>query len=150
MTNTKITDANELKWTRTRPGESCAIRVAATQTSGAYSIVEVVSSPGDSTPLHVHENDDEHYVILEGIARMVCGDTTFDAAAGMAVTFPRNIPHAWGNVGDTPLRMLVTSTPGGSEESVRMIDDGMEIDLPTLEQRFGVRVVGPMLLDPSE
>ena len=35
----------------TRPGERCIIRVAAAETNGAYSVVEILSHPGDSTPI---------------------------------------------------------------------------------------------------
>jgi mannose-6-phosphate isomerase-like protein (cupin superfamily) len=34
--------------------------------SSAYSLVEIVSDPGDGTPLHVHQNEDEHIFVLEG------------------------------------------------------------------------------------
>ena len=49
-----------------RPGERCLIRVPAADTNGAYSFVEIVSDPGDGTPLHVHQNEDEYLFVLEG------------------------------------------------------------------------------------
>ena len=39
-------------WLRTRSGERCLIRLSAADTNGVYSLVEIVSSPGDGTPLH--------------------------------------------------------------------------------------------------
>ena len=101
------------EWLQTRPGERCLIRVAATETNGAYSVVEIISHPGDSTPMHVHQNEDEHFLILEGTARVVHGDETFDAPAGTTVALPRHIPHAWGNATNSTLRMVVTCWPGG-------------------------------------
>ena len=47
------------EWLQTRPGERCLIRVAAAETNGAYSVVEIFSHPSDSTPIHVHQNEDE-------------------------------------------------------------------------------------------
>ena len=70
------------EWLQTRPGERCLIRVAAAETNGAYSVVEILSQPGDSTSMHVHQNEDEHFLILEGTARVVRGDETFDAPPG--------------------------------------------------------------------
>jgi mannose-6-phosphate isomerase-like protein (cupin superfamily) len=70
------------KWLQTRPGERCFIRVAAADTDGAYSVVEIHSLPGDSTPMHVHQNEEEHIFVLEGTARVARGDETFDAPAG--------------------------------------------------------------------
>ena len=116
---TSDTDAagsvNQGEWLQTRPGERCLIRVAAAETRGAYSVVEIVSQPGDSTTMHVNQNEDEHFFILEGTARVVRGDQTFDAPAGTTVALPRGIPHAWCNMADSPLRMISTCWPGGVE-----------------------------------
>jgi mannose-6-phosphate isomerase-like protein (cupin superfamily) len=133
-------------WLQTRPGERCNIRVSAEETNGAYSVVEIVSSPGDSTPLHVHRNEDEHFLVLEGTARILCGDRTVDAIAGTAMTLPRQVPHAWGNPTNSPLRVVVTTTPGGVEGILRLIAGGEEIDIMALAETFGVQVVGPLLI----
>jgi mannose-6-phosphate isomerase-like protein (cupin superfamily) len=120
--------------------------VAAAETNGAYSVVEILSQPSDSTPVHVHQNEDEHFFILEGTARIARGDETFDAPAGRAITLPRHIPHAWGNATSSTLRMLVTCWPGGCEAILPLIARGGDIDLKALGARFGVSVVGPPLL----
>ena len=72
------------EWLQTRPGERCLIRVSAADTHGAYSVVEIVADPGDGTPIHIHQNEDEHFIILEGMAHIAYGEKTFDAAAGTA------------------------------------------------------------------
>jgi mannose-6-phosphate isomerase-like protein (cupin superfamily) len=59
--------------------------VAAEATNGAYSVVEILSHPGDSTPLQVDQNEDEYFLVLEGTGRIVRGDETFDAAAGTTI-----------------------------------------------------------------
>ncbi|MBB3458298.1 mannose-6-phosphate isomerase-like protein (cupin superfamily) [Rhizobium sp. BK313] len=133
-------------WLETRPGERCKIRVSAADTQGAYSVVEIVSSPGDSTPMHVHENEDEHFVVVEGTARIACGDKTIDAPAGSVISLPRKVPHAWGNPSDVPLRVVVTTTPGGVEEVLRLRAQGGDIDMRAVAQSYGVSVVGPLLL----
>jgi quercetin dioxygenase-like cupin family protein len=112
------------EWLQTRPGEKCCIRVSAGATGGAYSVVKIVSSPGDSTPMHIHRNEDEHLLILEGTARIALGDKTFDAAAGTAIFLPRSIPHAWGNASNSLLRILGVCTPGGVEDALRVIARG--------------------------
>jgi mannose-6-phosphate isomerase-like protein (cupin superfamily) len=120
--------------------------VSAEQTQRAYSVVEIVSNPGDSTPLHVHENEDEHILVLEGTARIWRGSETVDAIAGEMVYLPRNIHHAWGNASGSPLRIMVTCRPGG--EALRRIAAGDVADLVELAGRFGVRHVGPPPLKP--
>ena len=131
------------EWLATRPGELCAIRVDAAETNSVYSFVEIISGPGDGTPMHVHQHEDEHIIVLEGIARIACGDKVFDAEAGKVVTLPRKIPHAWGNRSNSPLRLAVVAFPGGCEEALRMIAQGNAVELPTLAARFGISPVGP-------
>jgi mannose-6-phosphate isomerase-like protein (cupin superfamily) len=99
-----------------------------------------------STPMHVHQNEDEHFLILEGIARVVRGDETFDAPVGTTVALPRHVPHPWGNATNSTLRMVVTSRPGGVEAILPLIARGGDIDMKDLAAKFGVRVLGPPLL----
>jgi len=87
-----INDKDKSKWLQTRPGERCRIRISAADTNGAYSVVEIVSDARDGTSMHIHQNEDEHFIILEGTARIASGDKTFDAAAGTAVTLSKASP----------------------------------------------------------
>ena len=131
------------EWLKTRPGEHCLIRVSAKDTNGLYSLVEVLSDPGDGTPLHVHGREDEHIAVLDGTARIAYGDKVFDAQAGDVVTLRRGIPHAWGNRSSEPLRMAVLVSPGGVEEMLALIVNASVADVPALAERFHVRVIGP-------
>lgn len=142
---TPITESDG-KWLQTRPKERCRIRVSAEETNGAYSVVEIIAEAGDSTPIHVHENEDEHFLVLEGAARIAYGDETFDAAAGETISLRRGVPHAWGNASASPLRMVVIASPGGCEEALRIIAKGGDIDFAALLKRFKIRNIGPPLL----
>jgi len=139
-----INHENEIEWLQTRPGERCLIRISAADTNGAYSVVEIVSDSRDGTPIHIHQNEDEHFVILEGTARIVFGDKTFDAAAGTSVTLSKGIPHAWSNPSNSPLRMAVIALPGGYEEILRLIAKGGDIDIMAVSQKFGIRNLDPI------
>jgi mannose-6-phosphate isomerase-like protein (cupin superfamily) len=140
-----INDKDKSRWLQTRPGERCRIRISAADTNGAYSVVEIVSDPRDGTPKHIHQNEDEHFIILEGTARIVSGDKTFDAAAGTAVTLSKGVPHAWCNLSGSPLRMAVIVSPGGIEDILPLIAKGGDVDIKALSEKFGVRNVGPIL-----
>jgi quercetin dioxygenase-like cupin family protein len=131
------------EWLKTRPGEHCLIRVSAKDTNGLYSLVEIVSDPGDGTPMHIHEREDEHIAVLEGTARLAYGDKVFDSHAGEVVKLCKGIPHAWGNRSSTPLRIAFLITPGGLEEITPLIANGTSADVPALAERFHVRIVGP-------
>jgi hypothetical protein len=62
------------------------------------------------------------------------------------VTLTRNIPHAWGNATESALRVVITATPGGGEETLRVIAPDGDFDLKALSENFGIRIVGPQLL----
>jgi quercetin dioxygenase-like cupin family protein len=143
-------NAMEPVWLEARPGERFLVRVPAEATGGAYAVVEVVSSVGDKTPLHVHTKEEEYILVVDGRLRAQLGEEIIEAGPGEMLTLPRNIPHAWGNAGDTPLRMMVTASPGGCERALiaaarrdaAFLRDG-EIDIAALGQRFGVTMIGP-------
>ncbi|MGB9206158.1 MAG: cupin domain-containing protein [Terriglobales bacterium] len=144
VSSTSPADRNgQANWLQTRPGEYCLIRVPAADTNGAYSFVEIVSEPGDGTPLHAHQNEDEHLFVLEGTGRFAIGDKIFDAEAGTMVRLPRNIPHAWGNRSNSRLRIAVIVYPGGVEGVMPIIAAGGNIDLRALAAQYGVIVLGP-------
>jgi mannose-6-phosphate isomerase-like protein (cupin superfamily) len=137
------------EWVLTRPGERCAVRVSADQTNGAYSVAEIVAEPGYSTSVHIHQNEDEHFIVVEGVARFMFGGKTFDAHAGSSVSLERNLPHAWGNPGDTPLRLVVTCTPGGLESILKVPADTDPVEMMQIVEKFGIRSIGPRLIDPE-
>jgi quercetin dioxygenase-like cupin family protein len=131
------------KWLETRPGEHCLIRISAKDTHGLYSLVEILSDPGDGTPMHIHESEDEQIVVLEGTARIAYGDKVFDAHVGDVVTLRKGIPHAWGNRSSAQLRIAVLASPGGVEEILDLIAKSSPADIPAIAERFHVRNIGP-------
>src|ERR1700739_198156 len=130
-------------WLESRPGERFRICTSAAQTNGAYSVVEIVAEHGYGTPVHIHENEDEHFVVVDGTASMVNGDQAFEATAGAAISLRKGIPHAWCNRSNSPLRLVITNVPGGIEESLRLSANG--VDVRAVAEQFAVRVVGPMI-----
>ena len=134
-----MTGNNELsgEWLQSRPGERFSIRVPASATNGNYSVTEILSSPGDSTPAHLHENEDEHILVVEGTARVLYGDKTFDARAGAMVSLARGIPHAWGNPTDTPIRLMITARPRlGRAVWRKCCDRSLQVAINWIHWRF--------------
>lgn len=135
------------EWLNSRAGERICIRVSASQTAGAYSVTEIVSSPGDGTRVHIHHNEDEHFFILEGTVHFLYGEKEFDAAPGTFLSLSRGIAHAWVNYTEAPIRMLVLFIPGGCEEALREIAQGTDgTEISVISERYGISVVGPPLV----
>jgi len=57
MGNDTIIEELSGEWLQKTPGEGFKIRIPASATSGFYPVTEIVLSPGDSTPVHLDEND---------------------------------------------------------------------------------------------
>ena len=134
------------EWLETTPGERFTIRTSAKETKGIYTMLEVVADPRNGVPIHVHKNEDEHFLVLEGTLHIVIGDVTLDVRAGTAVTVSKGEPHAWCNLTEMPVRMLVIFSPGHIEELFREVAARKNNDdIAALADRFGCLIVGPPL-----
>jgi mannose-6-phosphate isomerase-like protein (cupin superfamily) len=136
------------EWSEITPGERYIIRTSSNVTNGAYSMIEVVADHRNGTPKHVHQNEDEHFIILEGKGHFADGDEGVDLTAGSSLTVRRGAPHAWCNLSEIPLRMLVLFTLGGIDELFRETAKDADLEsLVLIEEKFGTRIMGPALFD---
>ena len=136
------------EWLETTPGERFTIRTSARETKGIYTMLEVVADPRNGVPIHVHKNEDEHFLVLEGTLHIVIGDVTLDVPTGTAVTVSKGERHAWCNLTEMPVRMLVIFSPGHIEELFREVaarKSNNNDDIAALADRFGCLIVGPPL-----
>src|SRR5260370_20566158 len=78
------------------PVKRIAVRLSSTDTNGAYAIVESVTAPGCSPPMHLHRNEEEHFVVLAGTYRILIEDKVFDAPVGTSITCPSPKLHPHG------------------------------------------------------
>lgn len=77
-------------------------------------VAEVIAQPGGEPALHVHEREDETYVVLAGELTFQRGDERFDAGRGDVVFLPRGVEHGFALRSDRAHLLLVAS-PGGIE-----------------------------------
>jgi quercetin dioxygenase-like cupin family protein len=135
-------------WSEVTRGERYIIRTTSEEVNGAYSMLEVVADPRNGVPMHVHDNEEEHFIILAGKAFVANGDTRREVAAGSSITIGKGVPHAWCNPSeDAPLRMLVLFTPGGLEELFRKHAGTEPAAMIALADKLGTRITGPALFD---
>lgn len=95
------------------------IKVAGEDVGDRFSVAEHWCPAGFGPPPHVHHEEDETFVILEGAVTGVCGGRPFRAEAGATVFLPRGVPHAFTVAGERPARMMVVATPAGFERFCR-------------------------------
>lgn len=96
-------------------GDLVTLKMVGNDTDGAFLLGEEFSPPGGGPPPHIHHREDEMFCVLEGEYEFLVGERTIRAGAGSVVYGPRNLPHAFKNVGTTPARMLAFVTPAGFE-----------------------------------
>lgn len=135
-------------------GSVLSLRVTGDESRGLLTVLEGVVSQG-GPPLHIHDDEDEVVIVLEGQLAYKVGDQAGVLAAGGLLWFPRSIPHAVGNHSGTQCRFLTIVTPAGIEHFFRAQRDYLAslpagaapdpsafLKLPGANTR---RVVGPPL-----
>ena len=75
---------------------------------------------GASPPLHVHDDLDDSFYVLDGRMVVRCGDDVFLATSGSWVQFPRQVPHTF-RVLDGPARILMVHANDTFIQTVRAI-----------------------------
>lgn len=102
---------------RTYDAGTMRMLAASADTNGTWSLVELTEMPGYHTNLHRHNHTGEAFYVLEGVLTLKMNRKVTEYPAGSYVLIPRGTPHAQGNAGKVPVRVLLTMTPGGFERS---------------------------------
>lgn len=136
------------------------VKADAAQTGGAYTLLEFSAPHGFGPPRHVHNTEDEAFLVLSGGLRIACGDDEWDATTGSFVFLPRRVPHAFVVISREPVVALQLTTPGGFEQFVAEVGapaDREGLPTPTAPDvarlaaaaaRHGTDIVGPPM-DPT-
>ena len=89
-----------------------------------FSVGLVTLEPrGGQVPWHNQEQE-EVYIVLEGVGEMCLGGEVAELRPGMAVQIPSGVFHQLSNKGDTPLRMIYVYGPAGDVAHWRQELDG--------------------------
>ncbi len=132
-------------------------RVTVKGVSGAlgvgFALIDYRAAPGmPGPPLHVHEDIDEGWYLLEGQLDVSLGDDRRRVGAGSFLLVPHGIPHTFANAGETWARWIGVLSPGSSlsmlEDLGALIPpDGPPDEAAVVEMlaRYGTTVVGPPL-----
>ena len=127
--------------------------LATEDSDGAMSIVDTVAPPNSGPPRHVHDREDEVFVILTGRCEFWLEGETFVRGPGETAFVPRGKEHTFRVVSEEPSRHLVILTPGGFEGFFADMARGqfaIPDDMPAIEEsaaRHSLRFTGPPLGD---
>ena len=137
------------------------IRVSHVDGSDGISVLEHRAPYGNSTPLHIHRNEDEIFHILEGKMLFRVADRDVHAGTGNTLLAPKGIPHTYRVDSANGARWLTIMRGEDFEGFVRSCGRLAErsglpdpSEPPTPEQvealaaecmRHGIELVGPPL-----
>ena len=125
------------------------LRATGPTTNGAFGLIEQTMPPGFASPYHTHHGEDEAFYVLEGEMAFVCDGQWIMAGPGTYVFGPRNIPHGFKVLGDSPARMLLLCAPGGFEQFVVELS-AAEPAPPDMEKlvavaaKYNIDILGPL------
>jgi mannose-6-phosphate isomerase-like protein (cupin superfamily)/catechol 2,3-dioxygenase-like lactoylglutathione lyase family enzyme len=99
-------------------GMLITFKAVSEETGGEYSLYELTVPPQLGAPPHIHHRETEAYYVLDGEVEFLKGERAVRAGVGQYVHVPRDVVHAFANVGKEPARFLGIVTPGGLHEKL--------------------------------
>ena len=108
----------------TEPGQGHRVGnvefLARTVDTPLFNLGIVVLEPGQGVSSHVHDDEDDSFLVLEGTLSLTVGDDDrrVEARAGTFVLVPAGTPHAIANDGAADVRLLNIHAPGGFDRRI--------------------------------
>jgi len=96
-------------------GSEMIFHLTGKETQGRLMLATIIAPPGDGPPLHFHENEDETFLVQEGRCSFYADGQWGEVPPGTVVFAPKGSVHSLKNVGDGPMRVLVSAAPSGFE-----------------------------------
>jgi mannose-6-phosphate isomerase-like protein (cupin superfamily) len=84
-------------------------------------VLEMTLPVGSAPPLHIHDDLDDTWYILDGQMVVRCGDDNLVVGAGHWVSMPRGVPHTFVVVGDREARILMVHDNASFRDLVRAL-----------------------------
>lgn len=94
---------------------------------GSLGIVEMTGRKGEMPPLHVHRQEDEAFVVLDGELTVFLPGGSKSVRPGEVAFAPKNVPHVY-RVESETARWLTLSAPAGFVSFLLAASDPAERD----------------------
>ena len=97
-------------------GSTLDVLVDSAASNGQVLIMRSGTARGNGVPVHVHQREDEIFLVLDGALTVWAGDQRQELADGAVAVLPRGVPHTYfvtsrtilgpppGSAGDDPIR----------------------------------------------
>ncbi len=89
-----------------------------------FQVKRITVKPGAKLSLQMHHHRAEHWIVVKGIARVTCGDKTFDLQENQSTFIPLGEKHRLENPGSEPLEIIEVQSGSylGEDDIVRFED----------------------------
>jgi len=89
-----------------------------------FQVKRITVNPGASLSLQLHHHRSEHWIVVQGTAKVTCGDKVFLMAESESTYIPLGEKHRLENTGKIPLELIEvqTGTYLGEDDIVRFDD----------------------------
>lgn len=94
------------------------------QDEASFKVKKIIVNPGKKLSLQLHYKRQEHWTIIDGLARITINDVIADYTRNQAVYIPTGAKHRLENIGQIPLTIIETQigTYFG-EDDIKRFDD---------------------------
>ena len=93
--------------------------VLAETETGSIELIRV----DDKIPTHIHPKENHFVYIYKGRARGTIGSVTAEAGPGQMIAIPAGVPHSLERIGDTPVEIILFSTPPFVEKDIVWVEN---------------------------
>jgi quercetin dioxygenase-like cupin family protein len=129
-------------------GELYRVRVSGADTAGGFAVLDTEGRRGHGSPLHIHRNASETFLVLEGTLRVVVDGAQYDAGPGCAAVLPSGLPHGFVITSDTARYLTLHHGPGFEDFVAAVARDGGDTPDPdrltAIAADHGIDIVGPL------
>jgi len=89
-----------------------------------FQVKQIIVNPGGRLSLQYHHHRAEHWIVVEGTARVTCGNKVMTLGENESTYIPVGTKHRLENVGETPLRIIEVQSGSylGEDDIVRLDD----------------------------
>jgi len=93
--------------------------------SERFQVKRIVVNPGTSLSLQMHYHRAEHWIVVRGTAKVVCGEEVFLLTENQSTFIPLGTTHRLENPGKTPLEIIEVQSGSylGEDDIVRFEDN---------------------------
>ena len=99
------------------------VKIGGKETGNAYSLFELSVPPEVGAGLHIDQDWDEFWHVMEGTFAFTLNGEKIELSSGGFAYGPKGIPHSFKNVGDTTGKLVMFTSPSGLEDFFKTVHE---------------------------